>query len=528
MRVQSWLRLTCAASSLEEGLQLIIDENISETTVLPESPSDKEMLSYIDTRRPFIVGFGMLSCIPLCVGLWLFTVAADPFFTPIAMLVTAYLGISYFVVGIWGRDINWEEHKRFVDKSEYSPNVDVYLPCCGEPIEVLHNTFEHVSKLKWYRNKLNVYVLDDGPRPNSVRALADEFEFTYLRRKNVGEMKKAGNLKHAFYITEGDVIVIFDADFCPRSDFLYHTIPYFDKYPDVCIVQTPQFFRWRPHQTWVERGAGQIQELFYRSVQMARERHHAAICVGSCAVYRRIALDDIGGPVQAMQSEDVNCGMALTDKGWRVKYLPLCLSMGTSPDHLRAFFFQNMRWCGGSVELTTSKRFWKSNLNWKQKMCYVSGLCYYVTTGMSIITNALPAIYLVFMRPELVMYYNILFAVPSVLFPLVGMKLWSRQHYGLECMRIRWIQFTAHLFAIRDRVRGTAPEWVATGAIMKTKDRRFNDALRFLLYTVVTQMILLYSGCAFRIAQGYMWYNFVPSLCLETLNAIICFQVFYK
>lgn len=81
------------------------------------------------------------------------------------------------------------------------------------------------------------------------------------------ELRKAGNLRYAFARTSGEFLVIFDADFCPRPEFLRETTPYFAD-GDLAILQTPQFFRRREEQTWVERGAGVTQELFYRMVQV--------------------------------------------------------------------------------------------------------------------------------------------------------------------------------------------------------------------------------------------------------------------
>lgn len=81
------------------------------------------------------------------------------------------------------------------------------------------------------------------------------------------ELRKAGNLRYAFERTSGEFLAIFDADFCPRPEFLRETTPYFAD-GDIAILQTPQFFRRREEQTWVERGAGVTQELFYRMVQV--------------------------------------------------------------------------------------------------------------------------------------------------------------------------------------------------------------------------------------------------------------------
>lgn len=88
-----------------------------------------------------------------------------------------------------------------------------------------------------------------------------------MRRGNRPELKKAGNLRYAFARTSGEAIAIFDADFCPRPDFLRETIPYLAD-PSIGILQTPQFFRRRVEQTWVEQGAGTSQESFYRLIQV--------------------------------------------------------------------------------------------------------------------------------------------------------------------------------------------------------------------------------------------------------------------
>ena len=74
-------------------------------------------------------------------------------------------------------------------------------------------------------------------------------------------------MRYAFSRTSGEVVLILDADFCPRSDFLRETLPYFVDHT-IGIVQTPQYFRYRSEQTWVERGAGVMQEFFYRLEQV--------------------------------------------------------------------------------------------------------------------------------------------------------------------------------------------------------------------------------------------------------------------
>src|SRR2546425_13369457 len=99
----------------------------------------------------------------------------------------------------------------------------------------------------------------------------------------------------------------------------------------IAIVQTPQFFRASAAQTWIENSAGAIQEVFYRSIQVARDRFGAAICVGTSAVYRRAALEPQGGPTLIPSPEGRRTGLDAR-RGRRAKiYMSVVRSPGVSP-----------------------------------------------------------------------------------------------------------------------------------------------------------------------------------------------------
>ncbi|KAJ7256337.1 hypothetical protein C8J57DRAFT_1721512 [Mycena rebaudengoi] len=193
------------------------------------------------------------------------------------------------------------------------PSVDILLPVCKEPLEIL----EHLETAS-----------------RSTRRSSDSTTFA---ARTVGTFKKAGNLRHSFNLTLGE---LFDADFCPRHDFLQEIPPLMRKEPDITIVQTPQFFRPCDEQTWVEQGGSATQELSYRVIQVNRDHWGAAICVDSKAVYRREALKDVG-----------------------------------------AYFSQQMRWCPDSTTLLSNPEFWKSKLTIVQKLCFLTGMLFYTASA---------------------------------------------------------------------------------------------------------------------------------------------------
>jgi len=61
---------------------------------------------------------------------------------------------------------------------------------------------------------------------------------------------------------------------------------------------------------------------------VSRQGSDGAICVGSCAVYRRAALDTNGGTTLIEHSEDVHTGFDLRGLGWDLRYIPVAVSTG--------------------------------------------------------------------------------------------------------------------------------------------------------------------------------------------------------
>lgn len=84
-----------------------------------------------------------------------------------------------------------------------------------------------------------IHVLDDGKRAE-MRRVAEQEGVNYLSRENnIGF--KAGNLRNGLEHTDGDFIVICDADTRVFPSILTDTLGYF-RDPLVARVQTPQWF----------------------------------------------------------------------------------------------------------------------------------------------------------------------------------------------------------------------------------------------------------------------------------------------
>jgi cellulose synthase/poly-beta-1,6-N-acetylglucosamine synthase-like glycosyltransferase len=487
--------------------------------MLPSVPTEREKYAYLKQNKGPIYAIGLLSFSSLSAGMVLFTIHHPVFyfFWGFVVLTVIYLGISY-IIGVCGQAFDFEEHQRVITTNPlYRPTVDVYLPNCGEDSEILENTFLNVALLEWPKELLKVFVLDDRGRPE-VEALAQKYGFAYMSRPNKGELKKAGNLRYAFARTNGDLMVVFDADFAPRADFLRETVPYFAYDDKIAIIQTPQFFEILPDQPWVQKGSAYIQELFYRLIQVNRNTWGASICVGTNAVYRRRSLEPFGGTAPIAYSEDMHTGFTCLEAGEKVHYIPINLAKGLCPDSLQAYFTQQYRWCTGSTSLFFNRRFWEAPITPMVRFCYMSGMLFYIATAISVFVTPLPGILMAWFSPDHVFWYNCLFAIPSLFFGTFVMATWAKAPFGIYAIRIRQVSNWAHVFALFDKFRSNTMPWVPTGAVARPKAGTTFDKYRIAkFYWTIACTIAGFVGAGVHMTSWHD-YNFYPLIFFNSLN----------
>jgi cellulose synthase (UDP-forming) len=432
--------------------------------VPPPPPDDVEKYSYIQRNLPYLTTVILIGSSCLIFSQLRFEthdLALSPFLLFTATYII-YQAIS-LPVNFAGAGFDLAAHQARIGAwhpGSY-PDVDIYLPICGEPIELLRNTWNAVLGLiEDYPGQATPYVLDDGPS-SEARSMAESFGFCYIHRPDWPAGKKAGNLRYAFSQTSAEYLVILDADFAPRRDFLAETLPYMDD-PAIAIVQTPQYFRSSPAQTWIERAAGPIQEVFYRAVQVARNRLDAAVCCGTSAVYRRTALEPYGGPTLIPYAEDVHTGLDVRRAGWSMTYIPILLSTGICPDNLDSFVRQQYRWCSGNVGIVFSWRLWAIPMRLPARLTYISGFLYYAYTALLTFFGPIIPIVMLAFVPGQIRLRNFVALLPAMLTGFVLYPLWHRARFGPGIWPLGIARGWAHVFAIWDGAWGKSMSWHPT------------------------------------------------------------------
>jgi len=256
---------------------------------------------------------------------------------------------------------------------EKSFSVDIFIPVCREPIDIVRRTVMAACAID-YEGK-TVYILDDG-EDDRLLTMTEEFNVGYIRRPT-HEHRKAGNLNYAFSRTNGDLIFALDADQVAESNVLKSIVGYFS-IPRIAFVQTAQRFKLPPNDPW-----GNSDEVFYKAMQSGKDNDNAAISCGNGVVYRREALREIGGFSEWNLVEDLHTSMRIHAKGWKTIYHDTAFTIGHAPEDVRSHLKQRWQWAVDSLRLF----FWDSplrynGLSWRQKAQYLHFGYNYISFGV--------------------------------------------------------------------------------------------------------------------------------------------------
>jgi cellulose synthase (UDP-forming) len=308
------------------------------------------------------------------------------------LLLTELYGIYALAVLTW---FSWSRPPAQRPEATPGRSVDVYVCTYDEPAEVVMATLAGCRALTYPHT---TYLLDDGRRPE-MEELAELAGARYMTRPD-NSHAKAGNLNAALPQTEGDLVLMLDADHVPMPDALDALVGYFDD-PRMALVQTPHdFFN---HDSAQHYAVGRHeQSLFYRVVSPGKDRHGAAYWCGSAALINRHALLEIGGVATETIAEDFHTTIRMLRHGWRTRYHDEVLVQGLAPHDLDGYLLQRDRWARGNLAVFTlpESPLRAKELRPLQRLSYFTSLFAYlappmrllllITLGLVLWTGALP------------------------------------------------------------------------------------------------------------------------------------------
>ncbi|MGB0696627.1 MAG: UDP-forming cellulose synthase catalytic subunit [Rhodospirillaceae bacterium] len=340
-------------------------------------------------------------------------------FIPAILLFGAEIyAISMLIIGIF---VIIDPLKRkaapLIGPPENYPTVDVFVPSYNEDTQILEATLIAAKHMRYPKGRMEVHLLDDGgtvgkrnqadpakalearQRHEELKALCAQLGVTYRTRER-NNSAKAGNINAALPDTDGELIVILDADHVPTVEFLEKTVGYFQRDTHLFLVQTPHFFI---NPDPLERNLSTFDrmpsenEMFYGIIQPGLDRWNSAYFCGSAAVLRRSCLEEIGGISGNSITEDAETALELHSRGYNSVYVEEPLVAGLQPETFDAFIRQRTRWAQGMTQIMVLKTpLFKRGLSFSQRICYTSSAMFWLFPFARLLFILTPLVYLFF------------------------------------------------------------------------------------------------------------------------------------
>ncbi len=292
---------------------------------------------------------------------------------------------SIRIIYIWYH--YWDISVPVKPKTEKKPTVDIfttYFP--GEPYEMVKDTLLAIQKMKYPHT---TYLCDEANDP-LLKEFCVSNGIRHVTRNNRKDAK-AGNINNALLQATGEICLILDPDHIPKENFLDEIIPYFED-EQIGFVQSVQAY-YNIGESCVAKGAAEQTFHFYGPIMMTMNSYGTVNAIGANCVFRRKALDSIGGHAPGL-SEDMHTTMQLYAKGWKSVYVPGIFTKGLVPSSLTSYYKQQLKWSRGTLELLVSvypKLF--RDFSWRQKihfgilpLHYLSGIIYFISFLIPIIS----------------------------------------------------------------------------------------------------------------------------------------------
>ena len=411
-------------------------------------------------------------------------------------------------------------------------SVDVLVPTYNEDVSLLRATLEACVRMD-YPHK--TYVLDDGQRPE-VEALARELGILYIKRPDNRHFK-AGNLNNAFERTDGEFVVILDADHVPEPHFITRLIGYF-RDERLGFVQTPHaFYNFDSFQARLDHKNRKYWEeghLFYYVIQPGRNHWECPIFAGSAAMFRRGALRDIGLIATETITEDLHTGLRMNAKKWRSLAITERLVAGQAAPDITTFHAQRLRWGTGNLSIMKfDNPLFTKGLTFTQRLCYLGSMLHWASGLFKLIIYVTPIAMLFSGVPPVREFTRELLIITMVylLVSLVTMKVVSNG-YGsivnseLFSMVNFWTQIKSTFrafFGFGSRTFGVTAKGAA--AVRARQQKSVWPFIRPQTYLIILSVLALFWGWSRPILKiSDDWFKPV----VPTIWVLIHFWLAYK
>ncbi len=419
-----------------------------ETNIGSYAPLRTWIIQEIDAMHPFAIGLSLAQETVLAVG----------------AIVASLIGI--FALDIWIVNMLFLRiSKPTLDSWPIKewPKVSIHLPLYNEE-KVVARLIEACLALDYPKKSVEIIIVDDSV--DKTTEIVRVYEKKYMNQIRVVHRLqrtgfKGGALSEALKRTTSDYIAIFDADNVPPREFLKTMLPRLMSDPRLAFVEARRSHI-NSESSWISKGISFGLDIYgYVDQRVRSSADLLAHFSGSGGIFRRNAIEEVGGWTGDTLAEDLDLSVRLKLAGWKYSCKTSLTSLGEVPSTLRSARGQQSRWAKGYTECLR-KHFFpilrSKRLSMFQKVEALIHLGMYLIFPLTLIGTIFAALqYIVFPLPVLIFGLWIkpvalfLFATSLMIMtaPLASALLTIREMGGRKFSRLfRLVYMSALLYGL--------------------------------------------------------------------------------
>ena len=292
------------------------------------------------------------------------------------------------------------------------PSVTVVVPTRNEGPHV-ESLLEALDRLDYPAESIFVVLVNDGSSDDTGRRLA-RWAADRPRAQCLdlpAHAGKAGALNAGIAIApKAELLAVCDADLRPRPDWLLRLGVSF---VDESVGAATGFLAPRNADAGLVARYATVETWTHQLVTSAgKDRLDLNPPMLGASIYRRTALEQLGGFRPGAPGEDVQATVALTREGWRTRFVPQAIVENGVVDSLGDYWHQHIRWArnvfaarssprkpvfrerrapGGATLLLRRAEVWAASAGYVDRLASVGAVALAVAGGLPL---WLPAAYL--------------------------------------------------------------------------------------------------------------------------------------
>ena len=265
------------------------------------------------------------------------------------LLVITILMSSVFLVMTIYTLIRGRKYDEEIDEN-YKPFVTIQIPTYNELAAI--RCAKACLNFDYPKDKFEILIGDDS---NKVEVSEKLEEFALLhssvkvvkRENNKGF--KPGNLNNMLKNSNGEILVLFDSDFIPKSDFLVRIIQLFSKNENIAAVQAKWSFINQNQNMTSILGSTILNVYHYITLPFIKSVGDVSFLCGSAEAVRKSTLLKLGGWNSGNLTEDIEYSIRVINNGYKIKYLENLTCDSEVPYSPKDLYKQQMRWGYGVI-----------------------------------------------------------------------------------------------------------------------------------------------------------------------------------